>query len=476
MRCIIYRRVSTDMQVEEGFSLEAQRVRLHAYAKSQGWVVIDDYCDEGFSAKNTERPQMQRLIRDIKQKKFDVILVYRLDRFVRSVLDLHELLQLMDKYDVKFKSATEIFDTTSATGRLFITLIATLAQWERETIAERVHMGMTKRAEQGLRNGSPAPFGYTLQGGLLMKHEEEAKWVRYIFDRYPAVGALAISKELNSKGIRTHKGELWSDYSVKYILRNPIYTGHVRWNFETAAKGRKRTNAEIVTELQQVNFEPLIEADVFEEVQQIMGRRKKMAFRSEGYYPFSGIVKCAKCGYPFSGGQTIKPSGKEYRYYRCRGNVSFGTCDMPIISEEAIVEEFMKILSVAQAEVEIDQPKGLDPSEIQKQLQQLGRRKERTEELYIDGDISKDRYAKLLEDIRIEEEKYLSLQVSGDQFADAEEVKSVLRNLRDEWPHHPHEVQKQAIHSLFDSITINLVEQARGPKRATIEITDYHLR
>src|SRR5690606_13381288 len=167
MRCAIYRRVSTDLQAEEGFSLEAQKNRLLAYAESQGWTVIEDYCDEGYSAKSLDRPEMQRLISDIKKKKFDVVLVYRLDRLVRSVLELHELLQLMERYDVRFKSATEIFDTTSATGRLFITLIATLAQWERETIAERVHLGMAKKAEQGERNGAPAPYGYDLVDGKL---------------------------------------------------------------------------------------------------------------------------------------------------------------------------------------------------------------------------------------------------------------------------------------------------------------------
>lgn len=163
MKCVIYRRVSTDMQVEEGISLDMQRLRLEQYAKSQGWVVVNDYCDEGYSAKNTERPAFQQMIKDMKKKQFDIILVYRLDRFTRSVSDLHSILKIMDEYNVKFKSSTEIFDTTTATGRMFITLVATLAQWERETTAERVRDSMHKKAELGLRNGAKAPMGYDLK-------------------------------------------------------------------------------------------------------------------------------------------------------------------------------------------------------------------------------------------------------------------------------------------------------------------------
>lgn len=124
MKCVIYRRVSTEDQVREGFS-----------------------------AKNTDRPAMQRLIADIKQEKFDDVLVYRLDRFVRSVTDLHELLKLMDLHKVAFKSSRVVFDTSSATGRML-----TLAQWERETIGERVFESTLKKVKTGGRPGTYPPI------------------------------------------------------------------------------------------------------------------------------------------------------------------------------------------------------------------------------------------------------------------------------------------------------------------------------
>ncbi|MGF9826753.1 recombinase family protein, partial [Brevibacillus agri] len=132
MRTAVYMRVSTEDQAREGFSIPAQREKLLAYVHSQGWEVAAIYADEGISAKDTNRPALKRLLRDIREGNIDVVLVYRLDRLTRSVLDLYRLLQEFEKYDVRFKSCTEVYDTTTAIGRLFITLVAALAQWERE--------------------------------------------------------------------------------------------------------------------------------------------------------------------------------------------------------------------------------------------------------------------------------------------------------------------------------------------------------
>ena len=167
MKTAIYVRVSTEEQAKEGYSISAQQQRLKDYVKSQDWNIYKIYIDEGFSAKNLDRPKMQELIKDCKKGLFDVILVYRLDRLVRSVSNLHELLQLFDKYNVKFKSATEMFDTTSAMGRFFITLVGAMSQWERENLAERVHMGMKRMVEEGKRAGGSAPCGGgCLDGGV----------------------------------------------------------------------------------------------------------------------------------------------------------------------------------------------------------------------------------------------------------------------------------------------------------------------
>lgn len=115
-------RVSTEEQATEGFSLAAQQERCHQFIESQGWEYDGEYIDDGHSAKNLNRPAMQQLIRDVKEKQFDILVVYRLDRLVRSVVDLHHLVQLFDEKGIMFKSVTEVFDTTNAMGRFFYNL------------------------------------------------------------------------------------------------------------------------------------------------------------------------------------------------------------------------------------------------------------------------------------------------------------------------------------------------------------------
>lgn len=145
-RAVDYTRVSTDEQAREGYSINSQRDYNLKFIESQNWDLVDSYVDDGYSAKDLIRPNMQRLINDAKARKFDVVVFYKLDRLVRSVSDLDKLLKIFDANNIGIRSVTEPFDTTTAIGRFLITLVAAIAQWERETISERVVVNMTKKA------------------------------------------------------------------------------------------------------------------------------------------------------------------------------------------------------------------------------------------------------------------------------------------------------------------------------------------
>lgn len=156
----IYIRVSSREQVEEGYSLQTQKSRLKAFCKVNGWDNYKIYVEEGRSAKNDNRPVYQDMMNAVKNEKIKTVLVYRLDRIMRSIRDLDDMLRAFEKHGCSFKSATEPFDTTNATGKLFIYLVGALAQWENELKSERISEVLDEKvADEGIWIGNvPYPF------------------------------------------------------------------------------------------------------------------------------------------------------------------------------------------------------------------------------------------------------------------------------------------------------------------------------
>lgn len=470
MRCAIYRRVSTDMQVEEGVSLDTQLERLESFALSQNWTVVKDYCDEGYSAKNTNRPHFQQMMNDLKNGMFDVILVYRLDRFTRSVSDLSNLLQVLDKYNVKFKSSTETFDTTSATGRMFITLVATLAQWERETISERVYDNMKSRAEKGVHQGK-SPYGYDKdEKGNLIVNEEEAEIVKYVFQSYLSRGMTSIVKDLNRKGIRTKLGNPQNYESVKYILHNHIYIGKIKWD-------------EVISDIAQENFEPLIPLELWNNVQKTIATRKHKPVRTQRYFAFSGVVKCGRCGSYLMGREDNRGSYST-RSYTCKHRRHLGLCDLPLIPEYVIEEAFLKMIKAEymkqiQVKKDTSQP-ALSRETLQKQLNSIAAKKDRLKILFVDiGDMTKDEYKTKLQELS-KEELELYQQINAiEEDSTLGEITDTLQRLLNEWEYLEDEHKKAVINSLFEGIVVDVTKRGRAgqnPIAPTIEILDVKLK
>ncbi|WP_134685940.1 recombinase family protein [Brevibacillus migulae] len=342
-RAALYIRVSTEEQAKDGFSIAAQREKLSWYASSQDWLIVDHYIDEGYSAKDLDRPALQRMLHDIRRQKIDIVLVYRLDRLTRSVLDLYQLLEEWERVQVSFRSCTEVYDTTTAIGRLFITLVAALAQWERENLAERVKLGMEQMALEEKRPGGPPPYGYRLHEGSLRINPQEAEVVRKIFSLHEIGKSLSdIAQVLNDQQLPSRTGARWSATTLSHMLQNHVYYGALRWNY---AEGGQKKNSPDTWIIREGTHPPIIDKMTFLTAQRLLEARRQQHGRAlASDFLFAGKVICARCG-ELMYGKTIRTKKKEgeyylNRYYLCKKQRQ-KECNAPAIRETALEELFL---------------------------------------------------------------------------------------------------------------------------------------
>lgn len=243
VRCAIYTRKSSDEGLEQDFnSLHAQREACAAYVLSQaseGWSLLPEFYDDGgLSGGTLERPALQRLLEDVKQNRIDIIVVYKVDRLTRSLLDFARLVEAFDASDTSFVSVTQSFNTTTSMGRLTLNMLLSFAQFEREVTAERIRDKIAASKAKGMWMGGTPPLGYRPEGRSLAIVPEHAELVRDIFARYRELGGVRrVAEALDADGIRSPprqriNGTSFGDCKftcgqLYYILRNPIYTGDI---------------------------------------------------------------------------------------------------------------------------------------------------------------------------------------------------------------------------------------------------------
>jgi DNA invertase Pin-like site-specific DNA recombinase len=243
VRCAIYTRVSTDHGLEQDFnSLDAQHDAAQAYIRSQahaGWTLIRSrYDDGGYSGGSTERPALQRLLADVRSRKVDVIVVYKVDRLTRSLADFAKLVELFDDHGVSFVSVTQQFNTTTSMGRLTLNVLLSFAQFEREVTSERIRDKIAASKRKGLWVGGMVSLGYETKDRKIVVVEEEAERVRAIFRSYLKLGSLdRLMADLRKRGIVTKVRSLKSGQTVggiaftrgplAHLLRNRFYIGEV---------------------------------------------------------------------------------------------------------------------------------------------------------------------------------------------------------------------------------------------------------
>ena len=247
-RCAIYTRKSTEHNLDLAFtSLDAQREACEAYIKSQaseGWrLMAQRYDDGGLSGASLERPALQALLADVRDRKIDIVVVYKVDRLTRSLADFAKLIELFDAHAVSFVSVTQSFNTSSSMGRLTLNVLLSFAQFERELIGERVRDKIAASKRKGLWVGGPVPLGYAAVDKKLVVVPAEAEAVRSIFARYLELGSVrALAEDLDRRGIRSKSRQLPNGRTIggcrfgvgalAYLLKNRFYLGEVVYRGE----------------------------------------------------------------------------------------------------------------------------------------------------------------------------------------------------------------------------------------------------
>jgi DNA invertase Pin-like site-specific DNA recombinase len=231
LRCAIYTRKSTEEGLDMEFNtLDAQREACEAYIASQrseGWVATRDrYDDGGFSGGNLERPGLKQLLTDIDDGLIDVVVVYKIDRLSRSLMDFSKLVEIFDRNGVTFVSVTQSFNTTTSMGRLTLNILLSFAQFEREVIGERIRDKVAASRKRGIWMGGYVPLGYDVQDRKLVVNDVEAASVRRIFERFVELGsATVLARELRREGFRNKQGTLIDKGYLYRLLKNRVYRG-----------------------------------------------------------------------------------------------------------------------------------------------------------------------------------------------------------------------------------------------------------
>ena len=337
-----YTRVSTTMQID-GYSLDAQKSRMKAFAEYNDYEIVREYEDAGKSGKSIEgRVQFSQMMDDIKEGKDGVsyVLVFKLSRFGRNAADVLSTLQIMQDFGVNLICVEDGIDSSKDAGKLMISVLSAVAEIERENIRVQTMEGRIQKAREGKWNGGFAPYGYQLVDGKLEINEEEAVAIRVIFDQYvnTNIGSNGIAKYLENHGIRkiqrqNGKNPLFDAHLVRLILRNPVYCGKIAYGRRRTEKVHgTRNDYHLVEQENYLLVDGLHEAIVSEEIWQaaqvkLLAQAKKYEHVNKGKdtrtHLLSGIVKCPVCGAGMYGNKCIKHKKdgtkyKDFYYYGCK--------------------------------------------------------------------------------------------------------------------------------------------------------------
>src|SRR5580658_5513565 len=369
VRCAVYTRKSTEEGLDQEFnSLHAQREAAEAYIQSQkhlGWALVSDHYDDGgFTGSNMERPALQRLLEDIDAHRIDCILVYKVDRLSRSLLDFARLVDRFDQRSVSFVSVTQQFNTTSSLGRLTLNILLSFAQFEREIIGERTRDKMSAARRKGKWVGGVPVLGYDViaGGGRLIVNDKESRRVQDIFTLFAQHRSLSAvvaelvrrrwkTKSWTSQNGTAHAGRDFARASLRRLLTNAIYAGKVEHR------------GAIYAGEQPSIVEPAMWQEVNTELR--AGRRAgTAATRVPQNALLAGLLSCKSCKKPMIPTYTAKP-GRRYRYYVCKSARQHGWHACPTKSvpagmiEDSVLDQLRAALHESGTREQLNVPESI---------------------------------------------------------------------------------------------------------------------
>ena len=368
----LYARVSTTEQRDFGLSIETQLADLREYCQANGHIIVGEYVDGGISGKKppNKRPAMSRFFADLNGGlSVDLLLFTKLDRFFRSVKLYYQAVDVLDRHKVAWQAVQEDYETLTASGRMKVNIMLSVAENEADRTGERVRAVFNRKIQQGEWLAPQGLcIGYSIKDKRLVPNQD-APAVKAAFEYYLENHSVLATADY----LRKEYGIDSMTTPLRRILRNRLYTGEYRGNPDFC--------------------EPIVPQELFDRVQQEMQRRSVRHNQSGRVYLFAGLLRCSVCGHTL-GGMTTRKGGNEYQNYRCTNAVLNHRChNTTHISERRIEEELLQRLApeldalIAQAEVHYKkQPqKKKQPENIQPKLDRL-------KDLYVDGLIDKQQY------------------------------------------------------------------------------------
>lgn len=457
----IWIRVSTEDQAK-GESSEHHEKRAHFYAESKGWKVKEVYHLEAVSGKSVmDHPETQRMLQDIRSSHITGLIFSKLARLARNTRELLEFAEIFKENGTDLISLQESIDTSSPAGRLFYTMIAAMAQWEREEIAERVAASVPIRAKLGKPLGGQASFGYQWKDSRLVPHTTEAPVRKLIYELFlEHHRKKTVARLLNKAGHRTRKGAKFTDTTVRRLLRDPTAKGIRRANYTKSLGENKKWVLKSKEEWVLIKVEPIVSEELWDQCNAILDEQEKKNKRParKATHLFTSIVFCI-CGQKMY----VPSNSPKYTCYRCRNKIRTDAL-------EEVFQKQLKSFFFSSSEIESYLNKADEVIKEKEDLlrtlseekQKIEQEMDKTYRLYLDDEITSQgfgkKYKPMEERVKQIEEKIPEIQAEIDflkiQYLSSDQILHEAKDLYSRWPELIREEKRKIVETITEEIIV----------------------